>query len=266
MIYQMTSLQLKIVIVVLMVLDHVATILTYATGIGAAYPTELYIVRSAGRCVFPLFAFLCAEGCFHTKNIGNYLMRMLVFAVISEIPYNIFRGIISAQGITVFNFSKQNVIFTLTLGIFAVIIYQNIQSEKDPLRKALLWAAIALTIIPAEFLLLEYGARGSFLVLLIYIAGHTKLWSKIFPHDSEISYSAPVYAPVLAVASFAAIFYYDKGVFYITGALCAGVLAAFYNGGRGKKIKWGFYIFYPAHLLVLSLIWLFFYKNLGIIM
>ncbi|MDR1688647.1 MAG: conjugal transfer protein TraX [Clostridiales bacterium] len=255
----MTSLQLKITLVVLMVIDHIGAMLTAARPNSETLIFVITLMRSAGRCVFPLFAFLCAEGCFHTKNIWNYLRRMLIFAVISEIPYNIFRGILNNQGLTVLNFDKQNVLFTLALGIFTVIIYRNVQSEKSKTLKAMLWAAIALIIIASEFLFCEYGARGSLLVLLIYACAHTKLWGQIFPHDSELSYSAPVYAPVLAAASFAAMFYYNMGALYIIGALFAGVLAAFYNGKPGKKIKYAFYIFYPAHICVLSLIWIVFF-------
>ena len=91
---------LKMIAIISMLTDHVGCIL---------FPDEL-IFRAIGRIAFPIFCFLVVEGFFHTRNTWNYLMRLCIFAILSEIPFDLaFFG-------KVFYLQKQNVFMTLALG------------------------------------------------------------------------------------------------------------------------------------------------------
>lgn len=76
---------LKIIAMLSMLIDHIAAVLVDSR----AYP-ELYgAMREIGRLAFPVFCFLIVEGYFNTKNVKKYVGRLLIFGVISEIPFDL---------------------------------------------------------------------------------------------------------------------------------------------------------------------------------
>ena len=111
----LTSDILKILAVIFMVFDHLwATIVS-----GNDWMTYL------GRLTFPIFAFQIAEGFIHTSNIKKYTLRLLIFALISEIPFNLFYG-----GSWFYPY-HQNVMFTLLLGLLAICQIDKIKKENS---------------------------------------------------------------------------------------------------------------------------------------
>lgn len=217
----MSSLTLKIIAVVTMLVDH----------IGFLFFPEEQIFRIIGRISFPLFAFLIAEGFLKTKDVKSYLKRLSLFAVISQIPFSIFE---SLGGNSVFSF---NILFSLALGVLVLLIITKVKNM--PIKSLAILAILAL----AYFGDFSYGVYGILSILGSYLfiknrrAGITALSVLPFLETMRLFLMNIFFLQFFAVLSLIPIY--------------------FYNGNQGPKIsKWLFYWFYPVHLLVLSLIFI----------
>ena len=212
--------QLKIIAMVFMLIDHFAYVMI-ERGVGLAGDWYLIdrVMRGMGRIAFPIFCFLLVEGFIYTRNITKYMFRLGIFALISEIPYDLtFFGQIPY-------WEKQNVFFTLCLGVAVlyVIKYTNRNWEKA--------IYIVFGFLFAEMLKCDYGAFGVALIIWFYMLYDDKVW-KLLGGAFWNLYSG------LGIQSY--------GVF-------AMIPIGFYNGKRGKQMKYIFYFFYPVHLLLLYL-------------
>ena len=204
----LSTFQLKWIAIITMLIDHIGAVL---------FPYELGY-RIIGRIAFPIFCFLIVEGFSHTRDVRRYMVRLGIFALISELPYDLaFHGeMVYAEG--------QNVFFTLFLGV--LMMYMMSLCSAVPLKAM---AAVSIAVL-AEVLSTDYSARGILLILIYYT----------FREKRAIG------LPAGALWNFS----YGWGMVQCCGVLAAPFLA-FYNGKRGPKIKYFFYVFYPAHLLVL---------------
>lgn len=208
------SFTLKIIAIITMVIDHVGYIfLTPGTD-------QYTLFRGIGRIAFPIFCFLIIEGFHYTRNHLNYLIRLCLFALISEIPFDLaFRGML-------FDWSHQNVFITLALGLISIFCLEEMNSRRRfiiPL--VLVWTA-------ASIIHCDYGLGG---VLLIDVFYTTKK------------------SPWIRVILAALIMYVFFGPSELYG-LAALPLILLYNKKRGPNAKMIFYWFYPAHLLILHLL------------
>ena len=104
---------LKILAMISMVLDHVGDLF---------FPGVTWL-RAAGRLAMPIFAFCIAEGYAHTRDRKKYLLRMGLFALISEIPFDL--AFESRIGL-----SHQNIMLTFFLSILALMLYDRIRGGK----------------------------------------------------------------------------------------------------------------------------------------
>jgi len=172
-----------------------------------------------GRIAFPIFCFLLVQGFIHTSNKRNYKMRLLIFALLSEIPFNL------ALRDTL-HFGASNVLFTLVLGFVAL---EAIETDWNVIVRGLAVAGIAAL---AETLGTDYGASGVLLITVLYLA--------------RGSMAMTVLAGALAVLVLPS--------FGQLTAVLAYIPVAFYNGKRGLNLKYSFYVFYPGHLLALYFI------------
>ena len=106
----LNSWQLKLLAVLTMLVDHTGALL---------FP-QIAVFRIVGRLSFPIFCLLLAEGAAHTSGKARYFLRLLLFAVLSEIPYDLaFFGSLFYPG-------SQNVLFELALGLLAIFLIQKI--------------------------------------------------------------------------------------------------------------------------------------------
>ncbi len=203
-----SSFQLKMIALIAMVTDH----------IGVLFFPQYMVFRIIGRIVFPIYCFLLVEGAFHSRNLLKYSARLLLFALISEIPFDLtFRN-------TFFDFSHQNTFFTLLLGLIGIMLLK---------RKGIIrWLSFLLPLV-AELLRTDYGGYGVLVILLFYILHENVVWKMTF--FGLLSY----------------LNYRDSVKLY---ACLAIVPLLFYNGKRGYNIKYAFYVFYPLHLMVLFFI------------
>ena len=208
---------LKIIAVLSMVADHCA----YYLLDGNTWAYE--VMRCFGRIAFPVFAFLVAEGFAHTRNRMRYFLSLLLFAVISEVPWYLLNG---ADG-------THNVMFTLALGVAALAVFERLQKHG-----ALAIAAILLVALSAEISGLDYGWHGIVEILVFHL-----FRSKKYCQSTR-----------LLQLAFAFPFMSHYG---IIGALLACFIIFLYNGTRGiihgKVAKYGFYAIYPVHLIIIKL-------------
>ena len=201
------SFQLKCIAIVSMALDHTGAVL---------YPSQIWL-RCLGRIAFPIFCFLIVEGFFHTHDVRRYMGRLGVFALISEIPYDLaFRGV-------PLEYAHQNVFFTLLIGISMMVLLER--NREWPVKAVILLLAMWLAVLIRS----DYNFRGVLLIFVFYIF-HESRW--------------------LAVTAGGLWNFLYQGVIQKYGVLSVLPLAL-YNGERGRKMKYFFYIFYPAHLLLL---------------
>ena len=111
--FDISTAALHIIAMLFMLMDHL-----WAT----LFPAQEWLT-CVGRIAFPIFAFMSVEGYFHTHNFKKYLLRMLVFAVISEIPFDLM------YGGTWFYPVHQNVIWTFILGLLGIHIMETVRKK-----------------------------------------------------------------------------------------------------------------------------------------
>ena len=227
----LSSNSLKMIAVISMIIDHTAVVFLENYLVQgelfrgpASYETLQFwyqvnrVMRTMGRLAFPIFCYLIAEGFTHTRDSAKYAGRLLIFAAVSEIPFDI------AMFGTWFYPRYQNVYVTLFLGLLAVMGLDRFRREENGLWKQAL--TVILSCGSAWMLKCDYGAFGVFLIILFYLL-HGDRTRQIIMGSICLMWEPA------AVLAFIPIF--------------------LYNGTRGKKNrKWFFYLFYPAHLAVLA--------------
>lgn len=224
----LNGLVLKIIAAATMLLDHIGAVL---------YPSEMAF-RYIGRIAFPIFVFLLVEGFFYTKNIRKYEIRLLIFALLSEIPFDL------AFNKAVLEVHSQNVFFTLFLGLFMLALIKKTKGN-------FIWEFAVLFIIMAAayFLNTDYDAGGILLIYVFYRARDRNLIKIIglaavsyFVFGPVECFSLPALIPILL--------YNGQRGFRFAGGLYGSRAA----GMPAAVMKYAFYIFYPAHLLILHFI------------
>ena len=109
----MTIFVLKIIACISMVLDHIK----YAVP-----ELRNFVTINFGRIAFPLFAFMVVEGYVHTKNLKKYYTRLIIFALISQIPFMLFRTLVG-------EWKMLNIMVTLLLGLSAITVYNKVEKK-----------------------------------------------------------------------------------------------------------------------------------------
>lgn len=229
----MNTFALKIIAIIAMTIDH--------TGAALASPTfDALFMRAIGRIAFPIYAFLIAEGCRKTRSQGKYLLRLGIFALISEIPFDIF---FSSAIIHNFSFSiseYQNVFFTLALGAAACWVF-TILRRRGKFGMALGFLCGAVFALAAEYLHTDYGGLGVALILALFLC------------ENHIGQAAILLLAAVVLHG-SNIIYNSDNIYYLVGMIVAVALILFYNGERGPAVRWTFYVYYPAHLLIIALV------------
>ena len=202
-----------------------------------------------GRLAFPLFAFLLVEGFIHTSSPRLYLVRLLTWAIIAEIPYDLmWSGKIMDP-------TRQNVLWTLAFGLLAMMLIHWVKNRLGNVVITGLTIALAggFFIHLANELKLDFQGFGVMTILLFYVARSLR-YSRaaqllgLFMIHGVLMDSAPVDIP------------FGHYIYRIPIQLFA-LLALFfvwsYNGRRGRQhvlAQYAFYIFYPLHMLLLGLL------------
>ena len=237
---------LKWVAIAAMLIDHTAAVLG-----GWLPPLCSGLMRDVGRMAFPIFAYGIAQGCVYTHSARRYLGRLLLFAVLSEIPYRLALEAGSRS------FGLHNVFFTLLAGAACCQIVKFCKSKG----KHWAWAVVVpvgAIVLLCEILGTDYGGFGVLCVLLPYLFWESKP-ARIIALGSVVAFLYVVVShfqgfsyPLWWMGNPAQFWYMARQTVF---ALAGVGLVALYNGQPGsKKGKWFFYVFYPAHLLALWLL------------
>ena len=227
----MNSAQLKILACITMLIDHMGAIL---------YP-DVIIFRVIGRLAFPIFCYLIAEGYRKTKDITHYMGRLMVFALVSQLAFNAaFLGSINKP-----RELYLNVFFTLVMGLYSLYLY-------DKNKKIVYVIAIALV---CEFLHTDYGAFG---VMMIFVSNrYHESFKKLSTSYIVLMLLYVVKWLIATKLASPSVLLVDIILKHFTIeplALISLIFIKIYNDKRGWKLKYLFYIFYPAHLFILSFI------------
>lgn len=228
---------LHILAMVLMLSDHLwATIVP-----GNRWMTDI------GRLAFPIFAFMIVEGFYHTHNLKKYMLRLLLFAVLSEVPFNLM------YSSSVFYPFHQNVLWTFLISLCCIILIDTVK------KRGKLWLTIpgaaVITMLGAllgTLLMVDYFGFGVMTVLAFYFFRGNK-WYHFLGQLVSLIYINAVWFSGLQ---------YPVTVFGMTFEIAQQSLAVLalipiwlYSGERGpynKVIQFIWYAFYPVHMLILA--------------
>lgn len=216
----LTNNQLKLIAMFTMTVDHIGMIF---------FPYSM-AWRLVGRLAFPVYAFMIAEGCRHTRSMPRYLLSMAALAAVCQVAAFIAEGTVML-----------NVLGTFSLSVLLIMLLKNGMQKKTAGAWFLFALALAGVFIVAEVLprllpeigfRVEYDFLGVILPVCVFAAGSR--WRQL-----------AVSAACLSLMSC----YMWRGQWC---SLLALPMLALYNGQRGKwKLKWLFYLYYPVHLGVL---------------
>lgn len=247
-IFEIDSFALKIIAIAAMTCNHVANVF------GSSLPDAMdFALYSLGGMTFPVMAFMLVEGYTHTSNLRNYALRLLAFAIVSQVPYSLLWG------------ATPNVMFTLLAGLGILWLSDSVKS-----RPAFIAIFLTIIVLTASF---DWGGvgivviycfrqwrddeRGTLktagLLVAILVLSNLTASAAISEWLAEFAQLGP------NSSGFTNTSWFDFGIlremgYAVLGCGCAGLLLNRYNGKRGRPLKWFFYAYYPAHLLVIWII------------
>ena len=300
----LTAFHLKCIALAAMIVDHAAAVLV---------PVQLPVytlLRGIGRIAFPIYAFFIAEGCRRTRSRERYLLRLGMFALISEIPFDLAFYPQLRTGVLWKDFlNSTNIFYTLFFAVACIHIWETLRRQSRPLQLAaagtfctclafwayllfnitgnglpyilmiLLYLACFLTachvlegssprepdrlgnilcilpLLPIFFLSevvdCDYSVFGVVLICLLYLAKDRNWQTGVLALGLLYEYGWEGW--LKPVVLWRNDFQWAPAVSLVF-ALLAVVLLCFYNGKRGRNIKWAFYGAYPVHIAILALL------------
>ncbi len=244
---------LKLIAIGVMFIDHIGAVILESgimmsgclgslndLSLGPAANLPLYLVymldsamRLIGRLGFPLFCFLLMEGYQHTRSKVKYFVRLTLFAMLSEIPFDL------ALQHTPLEFTYQNVFFTLAIGFATVWGIDTVFKKCKECIKAtfvnkvvhvlvvILISGIGMYI--AHLLKTDYSEMGVLTIIVLFLLKHKSNVAGMVGACTTLCIMNLIEYPAFATIP----------------------LVMNYNGKRGMNVKYLFYFFYPVHLLLL---------------
>ena len=240
----LNSNQLKLIAILAMTVDH----LTWAFFPGCQAVWYVYGLHIIGRITAPIMWFFVAEGSHYTRSPRRYVGRLLLFAVISHFAYDFAFGIPFVP-LSTGVFNQTGVMWALAIGAAVIAAQGNPRIPE--------WGKLALILLGC---VLAFPADWSSIAVMapLYLYLHRGNFKK---QAVDIVAWSFVYALVYFL-------FLDRlyGVLQLFTCLSIPLLRQ-YNGERGnwKGMKWLFYVYYPAHLVLIGLIRLALHGNISII-
>lgn len=231
----MSNSKLKIIACVTMLIDHIGYILL----------PEAYFLRLIGRIAMPIFAFLIGEGCRYTKNRWRYFLQVFLLGIFSQFIFLIDDYL--SGGVEEIHF---NILITFTFSIVICYIFLDFKEayKSGDNNKTVRFGILLIAAVLASYAFLrfadnvigmpvsvDYGIRGILIPMFAIVFTDKK---------KRVALFAIVLTGFLILA--------NKGIITIVFTSISYLILLFYNGTYGsKKLKYLFYIFYPAHLIIL---------------
>lgn len=249
----LTSFTLKIVAIVGMTSNHIGYLF-------APYlPFEVECVLLAcGGVTFPVMAFLLIEGYRHTSSVRRYAVRLLVFALVAQVPYRLFLA------------SNLNVLFTLLIGLILLYVHdkgfppsiarcierftprfarEHLLEQGDGDRRMTFYLVLAIGLIASVFC--DWGVLGPLMILMGYLMP-TRAQRIAYPIIlAALSIGLPQASVVMTTGSLSALPYL---LYAFIGCPAAIPLLFAYRGRRGLPMKYFFYAYYPLHILIIGIV------------
>lgn len=229
---------MKLIATTTMLIDHIGATLVYAAYLAARKSGDVvrtnelvnvyYLMRVIGRIAFPIYCFQLVEGFHHTRDLKKYIKRLAIGMLLAELPFDLaFSG-----GL---DWSRSSVMVTLLLGVLMMAGMETLPG---------FWKLLAIPPFYgiAEFLGTDYAGHGIVIIAMLYLTRgipHEKLWrtlgfAVLLWFGATLPFGVPVPIEIFGLVALIPIFAY--------------------NGRKqtsSKWIQWGFYLFYPVHMLVL---------------
>ena len=218
--------QLKYIAFASMLIDHAnkAIILPYLE-VGSTLSKISSIFDVLGRIAFPLFSFFIVEGFFRTHSRKKYLLNLLFFAVISEVPYDMFSSKVFLE------FRLNNVLFSLALSLISIWILDEFRNKFEE-KLGNFWILFSIPLLIVMYF------------VSIFVSGDYDFHAIMTAFFFYIFYDKPLTSAFFAYISIV------KEYWSILGF----GLTIMYNGKKGKQNKIFNYLFYPVHLFILGLL------------
>lgn len=205
---------LKLIALTTMIIDHY----------GAIFQSDVMIFRIIGRVAFPIYCFLLVEGYFHTSDVKKYGKRLIIFAIISEIPFDL--AFYNNVGL-----EHQNIFFTLFIGLVTIHLLEN-KDEKYNINKSIV---VLSACVIAIILFVDYNAMG---IIYIWAFYYTRNYHKL-KRFKNIGF-------IILITNFI------SSIIQQFSLLALPILYS-YNGKlgpRNKILQIAFYAVYPLHLFI----------------
>lgn len=230
---------LKLIAIFTMLIDHIGAVIVAGYFSFVEDVTEISriyeVLRIVGRTAFPLFCFFAAEGFLYTKSRLKYIIRVLIFAFISEPAFDF------AFSNTIFDSSQQNVMFTIALALIGLYFYDIISSKfEGTVSNITAIFPIIVMSFSAYLLNTDYSYAGVIAIACMYL----------FRSNKILGFCIGV---IILALSF-------RGIEIF--AIFAVIPVLLYNGKKGLNMKYFFYLFYPIHLIAIRLIFYFMERSL----
>lgn len=237
---------LKLIAILAMTFDHLLWVIWPGYDNGPV----LLLLHSFGRVTAPIMCFFIAEGCHYTHDRRRYALRLLLFAIVSHFAYNFAFGIPYVPFQTGI-FNQTSVMWSLFWGLIALCIHQSEDARLKPWMKTAAMLIICLISFPSDWsciavlVIVFFGAyRGNFRKQALFLMLFVAMYAAVYCIWIDVGY----------------------GLLQLCVALSIPLLKQ-YNGTRGrwKGMKWFFYLFYPAHLLLCGILRLALHGNIGVL-
>ncbi len=229
---------LKIIAILTMTIDHIGSCFGLIYKDNKVYFSNILeqdtysFMRAIGRIAFPIFCYLIAEGFIYTRCLWKYALRLFIFALISQIPFNLllYKNPFYIGGYL-------NVYFTLFIGLVVIFLADRIIDQWKNNPNTIYFASCVIILICAmciaELLHTDYGAFGVLLIFIFYIS-----------RNKLLAICLCVAGNILLLSNTSELY-----------ALLALPLIFMHNKKRGPNIKYIFYAYYPVHMLIIFLIY-----------
>lgn len=242
---QFNANHLKMIAIIAMTIDHVADLLYPGFP---SHPIAI-VLHLIGRLTAPIMWFFICEGYYYTRDVKKYILRLFVFAVVSHFAYCFAFGI-SVIPFRTGVFNQTSVMYPLFIAVLVMWIRDTELQMKNWLKQigivVLIWSAFA--------------ADWSCIAVLAILGMYSK--------RGDLKRQMMAMLPWVALYGVVSYFFVNKTyALVLIGVLLVYPVLRLYNGEKGKSdwMKWFFYVYYPAHLIVVGIIRLHLYGNVNLL-
>lgn len=241
--FELTSFHLRLIAMISMLLDHAVKSVNFNFNYDFMY--------FLGRLAFPIFAFQLVEGYMHTKNFNRYCIKMFIFALIAEIPFNLMIGYSP-----IYPFG-QNVLFTMLIGLLMMKLTDIVIDYTKDTNKFILVLSVMIVVvlgyIIGKYCFVDYGGEGILMILMFYLSKKSK-YAPIIQLIGLIIINSFMIMGQTIVLSFGA----SLVSFHLQSFATLAIIPIWmYKGKQGYHSKWWSdfcYMYYPIHIIIVLLI------------